>query len=430
MKLRFLLPLAVSLVIPAAAGAYEIGDIVALSPELNGKVMSKNGTNHKVEVSANPDNKPSGTLVIKNMYTVGGDTFTVTMIAADAFSSCDLKTVTVGVDMYLVGSRAFRGCTKLTGFFETQRGSVTVIGEDAFGFTKSMIEATFPGVVRVGDFAFRRSGIASVEMTAVKELGAGVFQECENLTTFAGGENLVSVGNIAFCHCPKFTGLTLGPSLTKVGATSFAFGLDLKNMVVPCSQTEAGHNAYQGCGLERVFILSESVMDFVDASALLRNKSISKVYCVNSVREAVADYLTTGTNDTPVSMLTEAVPESVDNVLEMKPTDVEDIYEAELKIEGITGLQVFDAETGDEILPVNNQYSITGDKVRLRYYVDSINLLDYVTTVDDMISGINKIDVNTHAAEYYTLDGMRVDTPSCGIYICRYNDGRAIKVRF
>ena len=131
MKFRFLLSAAVAFVMPLAAEAYETGDVVELTPQLYGKVFSKNGSNHIVEVYANPDNKPSGALEIKNMYTVGGDTFTVTMIATGAFEYSDVTDVTVGAQVYLVGSRAFLGCTKLTSFVESAPGSVTVINDEA-----------------------------------------------------------------------------------------------------------------------------------------------------------------------------------------------------------------------------------------------------------------------------------------------------------
>lgn len=51
---------------PMAAGAYEVGDQVALTSQLYGNVLSKNGTNHTVSVYANPDNKPTGALEIQN----------------------------------------------------------------------------------------------------------------------------------------------------------------------------------------------------------------------------------------------------------------------------------------------------------------------------------------------------------------------------
>lgn len=291
MKFRFLLSAAVAFVMPLAAEAYETGDVVELTPQLYGKVFSKNGSNHIVEVYANPDNKPSGALEIKNMYTVGGDTFTVTMIATGAFEYSDVTDVTVGAQVYLVGSRAFLGCTKLTSFVESAPGSVTVINDEAFGYTLKLTEARFPGAKLVGEFAFRRSGIASATMPEVKEIKAGAFQECQNLVSLNGGAKVESIGNIAFCNCPKFTGMTLGPSLAKVGSTTFAFDVELKDMVIPAGQTEAGNCAYQGSGLTRVFILSDKVIDFCEASMILRHKTITDLYCVNSVIEEVAGFL-------------------------------------------------------------------------------------------------------------------------------------------
>ena len=223
MKFRFLLSAAVAFVMPLAAEAYETGDVVELTPQLYGKVFSKNGSNHIVEVYANPDNKPSGALEIKNMYTEGGDTFTVTMIATGAFEYSDVTDVTVGAQVYLVGSRAFLGCTKLTSFVESEPGSVTVINDEAFGYTLKLTEARFPGAKLVGEFAFRRSGIASATMPEVKEIKAGAFQECQNLVSLNGGAKVESIGNIAFCNCPKFTGMTLGSVACKGGLHDFRF---------------------------------------------------------------------------------------------------------------------------------------------------------------------------------------------------------------
>lgn len=60
MKFRFLLSAAVAFVMPLAAEAYETGDVVELTPQLYGKVFSKNGSNHIVEVYANPRQQAVG----------------------------------------------------------------------------------------------------------------------------------------------------------------------------------------------------------------------------------------------------------------------------------------------------------------------------------------------------------------------------------
>lgn len=415
----------------ADARAYETGDRVSLTGQLYGKVLSKNGTGHKVEVFANSDNRPSGDLEIKNTYVIGGETFTVIRIAEKGFESCDLTTVTVGMEMYLVGSRAFYGCTRLKAFFETEHGSVEVIGDEAFYFTQSMSSARFPGVEHVGQFAFMRSGVASVEMPAVKEIKAGAFQECSKLSEFVGGEKLTSVGNIAFCNCPALTGITLGPSLENVGATAFAFDVALKDVVIPEVLTAAGNSAFQGCGIGRVFILSESVMDFCDESKLLRNRSIGNIYCVNGVLDAVNGYLDTGSAGNPVSSLTEAKPVSIDDVLKLSPAGGNNVYEAVAGIDGISGLKVYDPLSGNEILPADGRYTVAGDKVRLHYWVDVVNLLEYETELTKESSSVTTItDGSDGNYEYYTLTGIKVNAPEKGIYIRRSNDGTALKVVF
>lgn len=421
-----------AVMMPLAAWAYEVGDRVELTPQLYGTVLSKNGSNNKIEVYANPDNKPSGALEIKNMYSIGAETYTVTMIASSGFEGCDITTVKVGAELYLIGHKAFSGCTRLKAFFETERGSVTVIGDEAFGYTYQLTNATFPGVERVGQYAFRCSGVETVEMPAVKELQPGAFQECGSLVSFIGGEKLESVGNIAFCNCPMLTGVTVGPSLTKVGSMAFAFGIDLKDMVIPSGLTEAGSGAYQGCGLTRVFILSDKVMDYCADSKILQNKTITNLYCVNEVLEDVAGFLSSGSEGVEMSQLTQATPVSIDNVLKLDPTDKENVYEVQTGIEGITDLHVYDSISGEEIVPVDGQYTIANDKVRLHYYVDDINLIDYVTSLEKKgQSAIETISAeNSEMAECYTLSGVKVGEPvKGGIYICRYKDGAVRKIR-
>lgn len=172
-------------------------------------------------------------------------------------------------------------------------------------------------------------------------------------------------------------------------------------------------------------------MDFCDASSLLRNRTITDIYCINDVLDDVTGFLATGSTETPVDMLTTATPVSIDNVFKLQLTTTENVYEAEEGIEGITDVHVYDTATGDEILPVDGKYTITGTDVHLSYNVDGINLIDYTTSLDKTVpSAIT--DINTDhltSATYYTLSGIRVTEPVSGvIYICRSNDGTARKV--
>ena len=132
-------------------------------------------------------------------------------------------------------------------------------------------------------------------------------------------------------------------------------------------------------------------------------------------------------------MLTQATPKSIDEVLRLQLTDAENVYEVKMGVEGVTDLHVYDSVSGEEILPVDGKYTIAADNVRLSYYVDAINLIDYVTSREKKdSSAIGEISVEAgEVAAYYTLSGLRVSEPAeGGIYICRYKDGTARKMRY
>lgn len=117
------------------------------------------------------------------------------------------------------------------------------------------------------------------------------FQDCLNLTEFVGGERLRVIGNIAFSRCSSLRYITLGSSLESIGTTAFAFSESLEQIVVPASLVEMGRDAFQGCGLRRVFILSDRFMDYCDAGKLLRNKSIMEIYCKAAIADDLKTYL-------------------------------------------------------------------------------------------------------------------------------------------
>lgn len=427
---QFYLVLAAGIVSVLPSAAVEVGSSVNLDDNLCGRVLSVNGNNHKVEVYGNPDAMPTGILEIHNTYFIGDDTFTVTRIAPKAFAYSELTYVGIGTDVTSIGERAFNGCTKLKAFKEAQRGGVKTIGDEAFAYTYALKELSLPGVTTVGEFAFRASKIVKVDMPAVEYIYAGAFQECEYLEEFNGGDKLITVGNIAFTKCKNLKYITHGSSLGTIGSMAFAFCENLDQVVIPSSLTDMGRDAFQGCGLKRVFILADSFMNYCDAGKLLRNKSITAVYCVEPIVGAVQQYLAEGSGTNPVESLTDAPVASMDMVVSLQHDEAmgQDMYKAEQKLGGITDLQLFDAVTGEEIVGDNGFYHIDKDRVRLLYRVDTVNLLDYTTGIAAS-SGIEALPVDDVEAGvcWYTLSGVRVARPVSGPYI-RVSSGKARKV--
>ena len=129
---------------------------------------------------------------------------------------CKLATVTIGdgVNVSLIGARAFAGQTKLTEIVYGENSVVTEIGEHAFdgctGLTAIDINA---GVTKIGDYAFNG---------------------CENASKveFLGGSNAISFGKYIFNDCTKLTTVKLPATLTKFDGSAFNGCLALKTVEV------------------------------------------------------------------------------------------------------------------------------------------------------------------------------------------------------
>lgn len=414
-------------VAPAATAA-EVGSVVDLTPNLRGTVLAVDGENHQVAVSANPDNKPTGELVIDNTYFVGLNNYTVTYIASKGFAQCQITGITTGPDMKIIGSQAFYGCTKLEHYTERVPGSVEIIGDEAFSYTNSLQSISLPAVERIGTYAFMRSGIKSATFTEIADLEGAAFYECYSLASFSGGERLQTIGNIAFCNCKVLSGVTLGPGLKSMGTMTLAFTEKLTQTVVPSSMKAMGKNSFQGSALNRVFILSPDFMDFCDESRLLCNTNLKNIYCIPSLTGKISTYLSTGSADNPVSSLAKATVAPITEVFDLVYTDSGRFAPA-LKLDGITDVHVYDPVTGIEIHPYGGLYEISGDNARVSYRIDGINLLDYTMPLSrsGSVDGIEMDDSNT-PAEYYNLRGIRVDKPVSGQFVIKRQGSKATKM--
>lgn len=426
MKLKLTAIGALAAMFAINAAATEVGTQIDLTPNLRAKVLSVDGQNHKVEVFANPDNKPTGDVEIKNTYFIGLNNYTVTQIATKGFSHTDITGITTGIDMRVIGSQAFYGCTRLAYYKEYEAGSVEVIGDEAFGHTYALSSISLPAVVHIGDYAFMRSGLKSASFPAIEEIGGAAFYECFTLATFTGGEKLRTLGNIAFSNCKVLPGVTLGSGLTSMGTMTFAFDEAMTQAVVPSSTKMIGKNSFQGTAISRAFVLSPSFMDFCDESRLLCNSNLKKVYCLPSLTAAITEYLATGSTANPVSTLSKATVAPLSDVFDLEYKDNNRFAPIE-KFEGITDVHVYDAVSGAEISPSAGMYAISGDAVRISYRIDGINLLDYTMPLSrsGSVDGIEMDDDDT-GAEYYNLQGIRVDAPAKGIYIRRTAKGSSV----
>ncbi|MDE7413782.1 MAG: leucine-rich repeat domain-containing protein [Muribaculaceae bacterium] len=430
---RLLLFSAISslLALPTIAGS-KVGDVVDLTPTIKGYVVKANGTNHEVEIYANPDNKPTGDLDIPYLYSsASSDTYCPVRIAAQGFKQCDLTSVSVGGGMEYIGKDAFYGCVNLKSFTEKDPGSIGSVGEYAFYRTDALEKISLPGVYTLNQWAFYRSGIKSANFTNLEYLYAAAFYECFNLETFTGGEKLKYLDNIAFCKDEKLKYVLLGPNLSTIGSMAFAFCTSLKEIVIPENITSIAKDAFEGLSMERVFILSPDFMEFCDQSKILRNKYLQNIYCPADLINDIKNYIATGTEENrPDFLASQAEIHPLSDLVEVKQ-EIDDDFTITPKYGDISAMFVFNPETGSEIRGTNYHYNLTGDKIGLQYRVDWKNLLRYTVTLD-RASFVNNIssempDDPGSFPVYFDLQGREVKNPSKGIYIIREN-GKTKKI--
>ena len=253
----------------------------------------------------------SGSVIIPEMVTYNGTTYSVTSIGSSAFSSCSgLISVTIGNSVTEIGSSAFYGCSGLTSV--TIPNSVTDIGVWAFHSCSSLTSVTIPNsVTYIGYNAFYNcSSLTSLTIgESVTYIGENAFSECssltsvvwnaencadlsglylessdypfynsfqitsltfgdkvryiprkmfrkqKNLTSITIPNSVTSIGSSAFSSCSGLTSVTIGNSVTSIGDDAFWCCSSLTSITIPNSVTSIGDDAFYGCsGLTSVTI--------------------------------------------------------------------------------------------------------------------------------------------------------------------------------
>ncbi len=141
-------------------------------------------------------------------------------------------------------------------------GSVTSIGDRAFGYCKGLTSITIPdSVTSIGYSAFVVcKGLTSVTIPdSVTEIGLGAFADCTGLTEINVGQNnesYTSEDGILFDKnkttliiypAGKKGAYTIPGSVTSIGDGAFGYCKGLTNTTIPASVIEIGSDAFYGC---------------------------------------------------------------------------------------------------------------------------------------------------------------------------------------
>lgn len=210
---------------------------------------------------------------------------TVTEIGDGAFKECSMLSgrLTLPANLKKIGSKTFQNCNSFTGTLVIPN-SVTEIGQEAFSDCSRFTGLSLPNNLRKIEF--------------------GAFARCINLSgPLSIPETVKEIGSYAFYNCTNFTGDFILPSaLESIGTDAFANTQD-KNRLVFQSLPKGMQNGYHDCKMRRYVNLSDASYVSDDAYAYLDRASYVRTM-TNTWGSLVLPYYMLLPSDAPYSVFT------------------------------------------------------------------------------------------------------------------------------
>lgn len=209
----------------------------------------------------------------------------VTEIGDGAFKDCTYLSgkLTLPANLKKIGSKTFQNCKFFTGTLVIPN-SVTEIGQEAFSDCSRITGLSLPNNLR--------------------KIGYGAFARCTSLTgPLSIPETVKEIGSYAFYNCTGFTGDFVLPSaLESIGTDAFA-NTQNKNRLVFQSLPKGMQNGYHDCKMRRYVNLSDASYVSDDAYAYLDGASYVRTM-TNTWGSLVLPYDMLLPSDAPYSVFT------------------------------------------------------------------------------------------------------------------------------
>ena len=189
----------------------------------------------------------SGDVIIPNVVSYNGITYSVVAIGEHAFHGCtDLTSVNIPSSVTTIGASAFHGCISLTSI--DIPNTVTSIGNGAFKGCSSLTGVVIP--------------------SSIKWISEGTFENCSSLTSVNIPSSVTKVYQNAFYGCIELKKVNIS-SLEAWCKINFNYysnpliyaqhlylnGTEVKDLIIPNSITNIGQRTFQNCkGLTSVTI--------------------------------------------------------------------------------------------------------------------------------------------------------------------------------
>lgn len=232
----------------------EWSDLLEYTPKFStGFIFEPDETGISCSISADPQNKPVGKLVIPAEDPATG--LHVTSLKREAFRDCkELTAVIIPDSVEKIGNCAFKGCGALTDVKLPE--GLKELRIEAFMNCSSLAKIDLPdGLKRIDSNAFSGTAISSLTIPAnVQEIGS-IFKNCPNLTSITVDEKNKDFYSENNCILKKsdrslYIGIktSIIPDYVKdIGVGAFADTIGLTEIVLPDSVENIGMRAFFNC---------------------------------------------------------------------------------------------------------------------------------------------------------------------------------------
>jgi hypothetical protein len=220
----------------------------------------------------------------------------VTSVGNYAFyNSTNLTNVSIPNSVTNIGEGAFYACTSLTSV--TIPNGVTSIGFAAFNFCRSLTAITVdtldPAYSSVDGVLFNKTQTTLIRFPAgktgnytvpdtVASIGATAFAYCINLPSVMIPDSVTSIGDSAFDSCTGLSSLKIPNSVINIRGGTFYSCTGLTNVTIPDSVTIIGEQAFAYCISLASVAIPDSV-SFIGEQSFAYCTSLASVTIPDSV---------------------------------------------------------------------------------------------------------------------------------------------------
>ena len=245
---------------------------------------------------------PDGVKIIEELAFFGAQFQTInlpsslTEIRKNAFLSCYyLKEIEMPDALVSLGDSAFYQCSNLS--IIKMGHSLKTIGKSTFEGCNNINELTLSNSLQaIGDFAFYNSRMEFEELILPESLISigsyafgrlvGILETPPLLHRIHIGNNVTTIGDLAFSGYRNVTQVDLSNSLTHIGEKAFS-GSNVESIVVPASYTIIEPEAFATMGLKKVTLLG--AVTEIGFSAFWGNNDLKECVFQESL-QSIGDY--------------------------------------------------------------------------------------------------------------------------------------------